>query len=47
MQLLQTLLSIAFCILILDSIRVGWIATRAHAGRSDKAGSKEGSHGRE
>jgi hypothetical protein len=46
MRTLQILLPIAMCIVILDSIRVGWLATRP-ASRSRKPESREGSHGRE
>jgi hypothetical protein len=46
MQTLRIILLIGFCILILDSIRVGWLATRP-VSRSRKAESREGNHGRE
>jgi hypothetical protein len=44
MQTLQIILVIAFCILILDAVRVGWLATRP-ASRSRTSRSKERRHG--
>jgi hypothetical protein len=44
-QTLQILLLIAMSILILDSIRVGWLAIRPRKSRSGNAESREGSHG--
>jgi hypothetical protein len=46
MQTLRIILVIALCILILDSMRVGWVASRP-ASRSRNAGSQEGNDGKD
>jgi hypothetical protein len=45
MQTLQIILVIAFCLLILEGMRAGWVATRPHSPRPRNARSKESSHG--
>jgi hypothetical protein len=47
MQILRIILVIAICLLFLEGMRAGWVATRPHANRSGNARSREDGHGKD